>query len=46
MQRDREDADYDPGAVFTPSEVAVMIERARQFVNDVSRLLGVPPPAS
>lgn len=39
MQRDREDADYDTGAVFSAAEVAAMIERASGFVGEVRRLL-------
>lgn len=42
LQRDREDADYDTGAVFTATEAASMIGRAQQFVADARRLLDVP----
>jgi hypothetical protein len=42
MQRDREDADYDTGAVFTAAEAAAMIDRAQEFLAEVRRHLGVP----
>lgn len=38
MQRDREDADYSPGAVFTLEEVSEMIADAETFVNEARRL--------
>ena len=39
MQRDREDADYLSGAVFTPAETAEMLTRAEQFLAEVRRLV-------
>ncbi|PYR69432.1 MAG: hypothetical protein DMF88_06080 [Acidobacteria bacterium] len=38
LQRDREDADYAGGAVFTPDEAARTISEAERFV-DAARLL-------
>ncbi len=38
MQRDREDADYAPGAVFTGDEAAQMIADAEAFFAEVRRL--------
>jgi uncharacterized protein (UPF0332 family) len=38
MQRDREDADYVTGAVFTGEEAAQMIADAAQFLADARRL--------
>jgi len=38
LQRDREDADYAAGAVFTPDEAARTISEAERFV-DAARLL-------
>jgi uncharacterized protein (UPF0332 family) len=40
MQRDREDADYAPGAVFTAEESAQMIADAEAFVSEARRLVG------
>jgi hypothetical protein len=42
MQRDREDADYLSGAVFTPAETAEMLTRAEQFLAAVRRLVAPP----
>jgi len=39
MQRDREDADYVSGAVFTPAEVDAMIADAERFAHEVGRIL-------
>ena len=41
MQRDREDADYAPGAVFTDEEASQVIADAAAFVSEVRRLIGV-----
>jgi uncharacterized protein len=38
MQRDREDADYSPGAVFTSEEVSRMIADAEAFVAEARAL--------
>lgn len=40
MQRDREDADYAAGAVFTTDEAGRMIADAERFLSDARRLLG------
>ena len=40
MQRDREDADYAAGAVFTANEAARMIADAETFLADARRLIG------
>ena len=48
MQRDREDADYATGAVFTATEASQMIAQAESFLAEASRLIGsgdVPPAA-
>jgi uncharacterized protein (UPF0332 family) len=39
MQRDREDADYAPGAVFTSVEAAQMIADADAFLAEARRLI-------
>jgi uncharacterized protein (UPF0332 family) len=39
MQRDREDADYAPGAVFTEQEASQMIADAEAFLADARRLI-------
>jgi hypothetical protein len=48
MQRDREDADYMTGAVFTLDESAEMIADAERFLADARRVAvsGGPPTAS
>jgi uncharacterized protein (UPF0332 family) len=38
MQRDREDADYATGAVFTDDEAAQMIADAETFLAEARRL--------
>jgi uncharacterized protein (UPF0332 family) len=43
MQRDREDADYAIGAVFTAAEAASMIGSAERFLGEVQRILGPDP---
>jgi uncharacterized protein (UPF0332 family) len=40
MQRDREDADYATGAVFTGAEVVQMIADAEAFMSEARRLIG------
>jgi uncharacterized protein (UPF0332 family) len=40
MQRDREDADYATGAVFTADEATRMIADAEAFVTEARRLVG------
>lgn len=40
MQRDREDADYLAGAVFTGDEAREMILDAERFLAEAERLLG------
>jgi uncharacterized protein (UPF0332 family) len=40
MQRDREDADYEPAAVFTSAEAAILIVDAEKFLNDMKRMIG------
>ena len=40
MQRDREDADYASGAIFTLEEVARMIADAEAFLSDTRRIIG------
>jgi uncharacterized protein (UPF0332 family) len=42
MQRDREDADYETGAVFTEHEAAQAVNEAEAFVAEASRVLGEP----
>jgi uncharacterized protein (UPF0332 family) len=44
MQRDREDADYLAGAVFTAIEAQEMIAAAERFLGEAQRLLDRPPP--
>lgn len=39
MQRDREDADYAEGAVFTADEAVHMIEDAEAFLAEAERLI-------
>jgi uncharacterized protein (UPF0332 family) len=39
MQRDREDADYLTGAIFTNAEASGMIADAERFLDQVRRLL-------
>lgn len=39
MQRDREDADYVDGAVFTEQEAAQLVTDARRFLETVRELL-------
>ena len=43
MQRDREDADYVTGAVFTGEEAAQMIIDAEQFLAEARRLVAPRP---
>lgn len=46
MQRDREDADYETGAVFTVTEASQMIQSAETFLTEARRLIQPPnPPA-
>jgi len=40
LQRDREDADYGVGSVFTADEADKAIADARRFADEVRRLLG------
>jgi uncharacterized protein (UPF0332 family) len=40
MQRDREDADYTTGAVFTTDEAAQMIRDAEMFLAEAKHLIG------
>jgi hypothetical protein len=40
MQRDREDADYATGTVFTDTQVAQMVSDAERFVAEARRLVG------
>lgn len=40
MQRDREDADYLAGAVFTEAEAAEMIAGAEAFLGEAERIVG------
>jgi uncharacterized protein (UPF0332 family) len=40
MQRDREDADYETGAVFTDAEAAEMIHDAESFLSAATKLVG------
>ena len=42
MQRDREDADYATGAVFTQQEAAQLIADADAFVSEARRLIAAP----
>jgi uncharacterized protein (UPF0332 family) len=46
MQRDREDADYVTGAVFTLEESAAMIEDAERFLIEARRLMPPDDPPS
>jgi uncharacterized protein (UPF0332 family) len=46
MQRDREDADYGTGAVFTDVESEKLIADARRFVAEVLRLIPDASPAT
>ena len=39
MQRDREDADYSTGAVFTAEEASQMIGDAEEFLSEASALV-------
>jgi uncharacterized protein (UPF0332 family) len=39
MQRDREDADYSTGAVFTTEETSRMIADAEAFIAEARRLV-------
>jgi uncharacterized protein (UPF0332 family) len=39
MQRDREDADYEPGAVFTAEEAARLINDADSFLQSARPLI-------
>lgn len=39
MQRDREDADYEPGAVFTAEEAARLINDAESFLQSARPLI-------
>jgi hypothetical protein len=43
MQRDREDADYSMGAVFTTEETSKMIGEAETFVAEARRLVDARP---
>jgi uncharacterized protein (UPF0332 family) len=45
MQRDREDADYAPGAVFTAAEASQMIAAAAAFLAEARRLIGAADPS-
>lgn len=42
MQRDREDADYATGAVFTESDAAEIITDAEAFLREARRLIAAP----
>jgi len=44
MQRDREDADYATGAVFTDADAAQMIADAEAFLSEVRRLIAASEP--
>jgi uncharacterized protein (UPF0332 family) len=44
MQRDREDADYETGAVFTPDEVSRMIADAESFLATARTLVEASGP--
>jgi hypothetical protein len=44
MQRDREDADYARGAVFTVEEASQMIADAEDSVSEARRLIAPPDP--
>jgi uncharacterized protein (UPF0332 family) len=44
MQRDREDADYAPGAVFTREEAGQMIAEAAAFLAEARRLIAEAEP--
>jgi hypothetical protein len=39
MQRDREDADYEPAAVFTTEEASSLIREAERFVAEAKRIV-------
>lgn len=39
MQRDREDADYEPAAVFTSDEAAALIVEAERFLAETKRVI-------
>lgn len=40
MQRDREDADYEPAAVFTPEEAAALIDGTERFLSEAKHIIG------
>lgn len=40
VQRDREDADYETGAVFTTDEASEAVEAAERFLDEARRLTG------
>lgn len=42
MQRDREDADYSRGAVFTGEEASQMIADAERFLAEARNLVVAP----
>jgi uncharacterized protein (UPF0332 family) len=44
MQRDREDADYQLGAVFTDAEAVAAIASAERFIDKVQELLAAKRP--
>jgi uncharacterized protein (UPF0332 family) len=41
MQRNREDADYETGAVFTANEARSALDDAQGFLREVRRILGL-----
>ena len=41
MQRDREDADYEPGAVFTGEQASQLIADAETFLAEARRLVAL-----
>lgn len=42
MQRDREDADYATGAVFTHEEASQTIADAEAFLTEARRMIAAP----
>jgi hypothetical protein len=45
MQRECEDADYAPGAVFTAAEASQMIAAAAAFLAEARRLIRAADPS-
>ena len=41
MQRDREDADYEPAAVFTLDEAGTLLVEAERFLSEARRVVGL-----